>query len=670
MKLRIILSVLALLAFLSALAGGLINYSSSKKLVIQKAELESKLSASKYSNFISTLLKNKLGNAKALAKTDELIRALKTGSKANITDANAMLVYFNYALESDVCYLMDNAGNTISSSNFSSTDSFIGKNYGFRPYFQKAIKGYSAIYLALGVTSGKRGAYFSHPIYDDNSPEPIGVFVIKTSADTIENSLNNLRWTEEDASLIAPPGIIFMSTNSSWLYHSISRIDDETRAVIAETKQFGKGPWIWAGLKRKSENRISDRDGNEYIYHQIRIKGLPGWKLLSMINLDKKSKLIIDPAIKLSIFIIFGICFLLGIAIIILFRMANIEISKRKQAEEAIKRSEKRYRNLYNNTPAMLHSIDNSEKLVSVSDFWCEILGYSREEALGRSFMAFLTEESRKYATETVLPDFFRKGYANDIEYQFVKKNGEVIDILLSAILEKDENGDAIQSLAVLYDITDRKQTEEQIKASLKEKETLLQEIHHRVKNNMNVVSSLLSLNKYSTENEEVKKALQESRGRIYAMSAVHETLYNSKNLAEIDLMDYLNKLSNSLVQTYSIHPGKVQLKIGGDDAKINIDKASPLGLTVNELISNALKYAFPDGGAGVIKITVIRQNSQIILTISDNGVGLPDGLDWKNSNTLGFRLVRNLIEKQLNGSVEIENRNGTIFTLKIPIEA
>lgn len=231
---------------------------------------------------------------------------------------------------------------------------------------------------------------------------------------------------------------------------------------------------------------------------------------------------------------------------------------------------------------------------------------------------------------------------------------------------------DELESLLKSFDVlmSARTKAEEQLKISLKEKETLLQEIHHRVKNNMNVVSGLLSLHINLTQNEEVKKALQESQGRVYAMSMVHESLYNSENMAEIDLLGYMNNLSISLLQTYSIGPGKVDLKIDGDEVKVSINKASPLGLTINELISNALKYAFPDDRKGEILVATRKQDDRLELVIRDNGVGMPEGFDWKNSSTLGLKLVRSLIENQLNGSIDVATQSGTQFTIKIDLDA
>ena len=254
----------------------------------------------------------------------------------------------------------------------------------------------------------------------------------------------------------------------------------------------------------------------------------------------------------------------------------------------------------------------------------------------------------------------------HDMEIVVAPKHSNPVFLVCNGQALIDKAGIKIGAVIAMHDITERKQAEEQIKASLKEKETLLQEIHHRVKNNMNVVSGLLSLHKNSTQNEEVKNALQESQGRVYAMSAVHEALYNAQNMAEIDLMDYLNKLSRSLLQTYSVNPGKVQFKISGDDVRVDIEKASPLGLTINELISNALKYAFPDDRKGKIEVILQKQENRLALTIIDDGVGIPEEFDWKNSGSLGLKLVHNLIEGQLNGSVEMDNKTGTRFRIQI----
>jgi len=215
-----------------------------------------------------------------------------------------------------------------------------------------------------------------------------------------------------------------------------------------------------------------------------------------------------------------------------------------------------------------------------------------------------------------------------------------------------------------------RIQAKEQIKASLKEKETLLQEIHHRVKNNMQIIASLLGLQVNKQTIPEIKDILNENIGRVQAIAAIHESLYQSEQLSEIDLKCYIKKLSQMLLQTFSVSQDRVLFEIESPDLKLNINKANPLGLVLNELISNSLKYAFPDNTKGKIGIKLEQPNkNEILLTLRDDGVGMPNGFDWKNSKSLGLKLVRTLVENQLDGSLDMENKSGTKFTIKFYIE-
>ncbi len=153
-------------------------------------------------------------------------------------------------------------------------------------------------------------------------------------------------------------------------------------------------------------------------------------------------------------------------------------------------------------------------------------------------------------------------------------------------------------------------------------------------------------------------------------MSAVHETLHGSENLSEIDLNSYLSKVTASIFQTYSINPDKVTLNTDIEKIPISINQASPLGLIINELISNSLKYAFPDEKVGEITVSMKKQYDELELIVMDDGAGIPDKLDWKNSCTIGLKLVRTLVENQLDGSIGMDNKNGTKFTIKFNIEA
>ncbi len=214
----------------------------------------------------------------------------------------------------------------------------------------------------------------------------------------------------------------------------------------------------------------------------------------------------------------------------------------------------------------------------------------------------------------------------------------------------------------------EREQAEEQIKASLKEKETLLHEVHHRVKNNMQVINSLLKLQSNTIDDDHIKEILKDSQSRVYAMSAVHETLHGSDKLSEINLKTYLSRVTNSVFQTYSINHGKVKLNSDVEDSPISLNYAYPLGLIINELISNSLKYAFPEDRPGEITVSTKKTDTEIELVVMDDGVGIPEELDWKNAKSLGLKLVRTLVENQLDGSMDMQRKNGTKFTIKLNI--
>lgn len=203
---------------------------------------------------------------------------------------------------------------------------------------------------------------------------------------------------------------------------------------------------------------------------------------------------------------------------------------------------------------------------------------------------------------------------------------------------------------------------------SLAEKEALLREIHHRVKNNLQVVSSLLGLQSRTAANPETSKTLQESQNRIHSMALLHESLYQSDSLAEVDFPGYITQLTEYLFQSYG-RRDQVQLQTDMDSVRLNIDMAVPCGLIINEVLSNSLKHAFPEGREGEVRIALREEppgTAQLVL--ADNGIGLRQDVDWTTSRTLGLRLVRTLAQ-QLHGELEVESGAGTEVRLRFPLE-
>jgi len=287
--------------------------------------------------------------------------------------------------------------------------------------------------------------------------------------------------------------------------------------------------------------------------------------------------------------------------------------------------------------------------------------GYSREELLEISPLDL--NDPAMVLDDTERPGkALLTGRSASFERILVTKAGDRLPCEMNA--HSFQMGENRVILSVVRDITERKEAEDRIRNSLAEKETLLREVHHRVKNNLQVISGLLNLQSHYIDNEGVRTIYKESQNRIKTMALIHEELYQREDLARINLADYIQGLTDNLMVSYSIKGNSVKLTLDLVDADIAIDTAIPCGLIVNELVSNALKHAFPGRKKGEVKVSLVRfDDEQYDLMISDNGVGLPDGLDTRETRSLGLRLVSVLAE-QLGADFQIERDQGTTFRL------
>jgi two-component sensor histidine kinase len=222
--------------------------------------------------------------------------------------------------------------------------------------------------------------------------------------------------------------------------------------------------------------------------------------------------------------------------------------------------------------------------------------------------------------------------------------------------------------LATIVDISDRRQKEERIQAALEEKDLLLHEIHHRVKNNLHVVHNLLDLQAMRIKDAEVQEMLMDCQNRIRSMALIHQTLYESKNFARVDFGCFLGALVPTLISSYGLGSDNVHLNIEVSKVSLPINSAVPCGLLVNELVTNALKHGFPDGRGGEISVKLARlDDERMRLVVSDDGVGIPENLDIEQTGTLGLSLVT-LLSQQLGGKLTIQRNQPTRFALDFPL--
>ena len=255
-----------------------------------------------------------------------------------------------------------------------------------------------------------------------------------------------------------------------------------------------------------------------------------------------------------------------------------------------------------------------------------------------------------------------KKGESKQMESYFMSK-GSVrwIELFINPIF--DIEGQVTEISLVAHDITEKKLSEKEIVESLKEKEVLLKEIHHRVKNNLQVISSILNLQSSFVKDEKTLEILDESRNRIRSMAIIHENLYRTTNFSSIDFTAYLQNLCINLISSYHVYSGVVEFKDEMENIDLVLDQAIPCGLLVNELITNSIKYAFPSKQAGIITVGLEEKDGKIYLRIEDNGIGLPKDFDMMKTDTLGLQLVSTLVE-QLDGEITVSNHQGTKYLI------
>jgi PAS domain S-box-containing protein len=308
---------------------------------------------------------------------------------------------------------------------------------------------------------------------------------------------------------------------------------------------------------------------------------------------------------------------------------------------------------------------DMENTILYVNQAFIETYGFAEDELVGKNVDIVRPESFSRDIAKEIREGTRKFGWSGEIINR--RKNGELFPVELWTSVVCDDTGRSVALVGVAREITERKRVDEKIKASLQEKEVLLKEVHHRVKNNLQVISSILSLQGEKVENPEVLDLLRETQNRVRSMALVHEELYQSETLSWVDIGDYVRRLSSTLFHSYRPEGIDVRLELDIDDARVPVDEAVPFGLIINELVSNALKYAFAGRKRGRVAVTFHEKDGQFVLQVVDNGVGVPKGLDLNATETLGLQLVATLT-RQLRGTIECVRRRGTSFTLTFPV--
>lgn len=705
MRLRLIILILALFAFLSASSGGLLYYYSFKKAAFQKNETEAFSKLQLLTDQLSFHLSEHIKPVKTLSGIKELRQVLQNTNLNSLYRANRILDHFAQSLSVEVCYLMNMDGLTICSSNRNRKDSFVGKNFSFRPYHKKGIVGLPSTYLALGTTTGKRGVYYAHPVYKKNSQEMLGVAAIKASVEYLETKLFSK--TDDLLLFVNTDGMVFISNDDTLRFKLLWKMEDEEKLnAVMDSRQFGNGPWQWSGFTETDNGFVVDQNNVKYLFSNLFVPNYPDWEIISLRNYNKIADQVSEPFVRVMGPVITSILIIAGILVLILYQLGVKEIKKRKQAEKELILSEDRYRHIYHKTPVMLHSIDLEGRIIMVSDHWLEVMGYDRKEVIGKMLVNFFSSKSRRYALKIIFPRFFTTGFLKDVPYTYITKEGRRIETMLSCYGARDESGEIQTSLAVSVDVTEKNLVQKDLQLA-KEKlsqysHDLEQQVRKRTAQLEKTQENLKNLSKNIIASQEREKALvarelHDHLGQVLTAlridavwvenfladininaseradkmcSLIDTTISDVRSMAyrlrprvlddlglvaalESLVSDYERRSNVSCVFKHSIIP------------KIDDTVSTALYRIGQEAVTNSLRHS----NATTITVTLETDAEGIVLTIGDNGTGFDSDEDnqFDGFGIEGMRERAHLVGGRLD--ISSSKKSGTTICCKVKVK-
>jgi len=343
---------------------------------------------------------------------------------------------------------------------------------------------------------------------------------------------------------------------------------------------------------------------------------------------------------------------------------------RHSKIEQALRKSEERFRQVVEFAPYAMVMVDDAGRIEMINAEAERVFGYQRGELLGQGIEVLVPVRFRA-RHPGMRGMFFADPHSRPMgagrELFGLRKDGSEFPVEIG--LNPIEIGEGLRVLSAIIDISDRKAKEERIRSTLNEKELLLAEIHHRVKNNLQIIDGLLHLQASRLSDPFVLEVLRDSQNRVRSMALIHQTLYQSNDFSSVNLGGFFDSLVPTLVASYRTGSGQIAVSIDAEDVALPINQAVPCGLIVNELISNALKHAFPTGRRGRIEVTAaMAAGGHVRLSVADTGVGLPNSVDTRQTETLGLQLVT-LLAGQLDAEMAIHRVDPTRFTLTFPIQ-
>lgn len=341
------------------------------------------------------------------------------------------------------------------------------------------------------------------------------------------------------------------------------------------------------------------------------------------------------------------------------FIVIERDISDRRQSEVELKQREGLFTKLFNSSPIGIALLNEHHEVDMVNDGFEQLFGYREEELRGLHLDKIIVPEKGILQAEKLS----QSDHVREATVKRIRKDGKILDVIIYAvpvIVEKR----VVAIYGIYVDITDRKKAEEKIRKSLQEKEMLLAEVHHRVKNNLAVITGLLELQSFSADDESAKRILKESQMRVHSIAMVHEKLYKSEDFSEVDISQYFDELTTIIHKTMRKSEKKVNIDLDISAIKLPITQAIPCGLLLNEILTNSFKHAFVGREEGKIKISLHKEGQELKLIMKDDGIGLPENAEADINKSMGMTLIRTLA-KQLNAEFDYRNEPGAYFEFR-----
>jgi len=649
-----VMSRLAVFLFV-ALAAGVVGLRFAESRAVSVTLSDSKEYLSSVSNRMLLRLSHIDDFAKLLAG-EQALKALLADPSAKPERAYDALYAYVRETRASMCFVLNVKGIVTVATNRMTPDSLEGRNLADQDYFIHAVAGQAYGDFDFGKYTGARGYFSSAPMYGDRN-ELLGVAVIKKNVSFFEKFSDFKR----HVFLVSPLGVVFVASDERYRLRPLWPMPPETEQFLKESGQYRLISPIPVLSNQPRHGSMVELDGEKFLF--TRFFGVKsGWSFCMLNDLGTLKLYRYGAALAILLAIlciaVFAVFYYLG---------KMNDLMERANYSEALARdSEKRVRKIVETLPLTIFEADRNGTFIFANASFYQEFRWTKIDLRHATLESIASDadkiKAREYHAQIL------EGVQAAYEFMAVRKDHTAFPALLRGVaIEKEGKITGVRG--IILDISDRKAAEDAVRTSLEQKEVLLKEIHHRVKNNLQIISSIINLQSQFVKDQASLAVLKDSQHRIRSIALVHEKLYRSFDFEKIDLRVYCEQLCRELMGSYSVSLGHVQLVYDVEEYFIEIEKAIPCGLILNELVSNAFKHAFTNGRGGVLTVGFRKnQGGRAVLWVHDSVGVLPEGYDPHTAASLGSQLISTL-SHQLGAKLEIDRVLGTTFRLSIPLK-